>query len=78
MSPLLDLQLPANPTPISATTEIRRLRAERDKLLLKLHQSKARFETHLEAWRKNNAWHAARIAELEGVIDTMRGTGGVQ
>jgi hypothetical protein len=30
-----------------------------------------RFAAHLDAWKANNAWHAARIAELEGAIRGM-------
>lgn len=32
---------------------------------LALEVEQKRFAEHLEAWRVNNAWHAARIAELE-------------
>lgn len=33
-----------------------------------------RFAEHLEAWRQNNRWHAARIRELEARVTALGGT----
>jgi len=43
--------------------------AELDRLL---YLSKNEMETHLQAWKANNAWHAAQIARLKAVMESTR------
>ena len=66
-----------NPVDFPEANNVHCLNCERlkDKLAeldRQLYLSKNQMETHLQAWKANNSWHAAQIARLKAVMESTR------